>query len=188
MRTSALGGADRAQEADLAAPLGDLHEEVVGDVDRADRDDDRARSGRARAGSTKITVANFSPSESSSRRSSVVLEPLREHRELVLVLERDDDRRVGRSPPPRRGTRGSSAAMYWIGIVMPIGIALSLMPTSTASTRRGRCLIVVLLPAIVVRPRPIENRIADRPPRWVTNLTKSVSAIGRPCDFANWPL
>jgi dihydroxyacetone kinase-like protein len=38
--------------------------------------------------------------------------------------------------------------MYWIGIVMPIGIALLLMPTSTASTRRGRCLIDALLPAI----------------------------------------
>src|SRR5690349_953886 len=79
--------------------------------------------------------------------------------------------------------------MYWIGIVMPIGIALLLMPTSAASTRRTLLAeIDALEPAIVVWPRPTENRIAPRPPRWVTNFTKSRSAIGRPCDLANWPL
>jgi hypothetical protein len=79
--------------------------------------------------------------------------------------------------------------MYPIGMVMPIGIALLLIPTSTASTRRDlRGEMLALLPAIVVSPRPIENRIAPSPPRWVTNFTKSRSAIGRPCDLANWPL
>ena len=43
-------------------------------------------------------------------------------------------------------------------------------------------------PPIVVLPRPIENRIADRPLVWIRKLTRSLSAIGMPCDFANWLL
>ena len=39
----------------------------------------------------------------------LVLQPLRERRELVLSLERDDDRRVGRRRFLADGTRGSSA-------------------------------------------------------------------------------
>ena len=94
-RTSRLGRADRAEQAELAAPLGDLHEEVVGDVDRADRDDDERDQDE------------HEPDDEHHRREllaervlepevELVLQPLREQRELVLVLERHDDRRVGR--------------------------------------------------------------------------------------------
>jgi hypothetical protein len=78
--------------------------------------------------------------------------------------------------------------MYWIGMVMPIGIARAETPTTTASTRRGSWLVTEPVPEIVVKPRPIENRIADRPRCWISRLTRLRSAIGMPCDFANWLL
>ena len=100
----------------------------------------------------------------------LVLQPLRERRELVAVLERDDDRRVGR----RR--------LVAHVLLVP---ALDVLDRHRHADRhrlvtRRRCTRLdaarllldrhVSLPAIVVWPRPIENRIADRPPRWMTHV------------------
>src|SRR5512139_953787 len=79
-------------------------------------------------------------------------------------------------------------ATYWIGTVTPTGIARFDTPTITASTRRGRLFVTREPPEMVVLPRPIENRIADRPRVWIKKFTRSLSAIGMPCDFANWLL
>jgi len=78
--------------------------------------------------------------------------------------------------------------MYWIGIVTPTGIARAETPTTTPSTRRGECFVIVDVPAIVVKPRPIEKRIADSPRSWMSWLTRLLSAIGMPWVLANWLL